>query len=284
MHGLVKLRHGQTALHSFSFCYSEVERGGESAPRRRASARCEMSDSGSSRRTREFLRYAETVLGLGFARSDVAAISSADPSLTAYAQLVALRLNAKRAIISLFDKSTHYLLAEATQTLSLQQDEVHDEGDALHWGSQVLPRDDFFALALKPHKNQSDQETDGAIVFNDLSEQHTWSQHPYVVDRPFARAYAAVPLINPNGFAIGTLALVDDKVRPNGLGEIEVKFMQDVATTVIRHLEMERTRFAHARGMRLVKGLSRFMEGKESIEEDFGLQGKLPECLSVLQG
>ena len=197
----------------------------------------------------------------------MAARSSTDIALTAYAQLVALRLNAKRAVISLFDKSCQYVLAEATRTLSLQGDQIHDAEDALVWGSSVLPRrDNFFGRALK-------SRGDSALAFNDLQQDETFSKHPYVTDQPYARSYAGVPLINPNGFAIGTLAFIDDKAR-DGIDKVQLRFMHDVATTIVDHLEMERTRLAHTRGMQLVKGLSRFMEGKDSIDDDLSFQGR----------
>lgn len=68
--------------------------------------------------------------------------SSHDVTLTALAQLGALRLNVKRCMISLFDRSTQYVIAEATQTLSLQNDSVHEAGDGLWMGVGEIPKDD----------------------------------------------------------------------------------------------------------------------------------------------
>lgn len=45
--------------------------------------------------------------------------SSYDTTLTVFAQLRALRLNGRRCMISLFDRSQQYIIAEATRTLSL---------------------------------------------------------------------------------------------------------------------------------------------------------------------
>lgn len=44
--------------------------------------------------------------------------------------------------------------------------------------------------------------------------------------------------------------------------------MHDIATTVVSHLEMARKTLVYARGLRMVRGLSRFVEGKVSIDED----------------
>lgn len=99
-----------------------------------------------ARRDREFRRYAEAVVDLQVGIEGGVATSSRDLSLTALAQLVALRLNAKRAMISLFDRERQYVIAEATRTLSLQEDDVHAPGDGLWFGASVWERDsdDFF--------------------------------------------------------------------------------------------------------------------------------------------
>jgi hypothetical protein len=46
--------------------------------------------------------------------------ASPDKALSAFIQLAVLRLNAKRGMISLIDGKNQYILAEATQTLSLE--------------------------------------------------------------------------------------------------------------------------------------------------------------------
>lgn len=103
-----------------------------------------------ARRDREFRRYAEAVVDLQVSIDGQAATSARDLSLTALAQLVALRLNAKRAMISLFDRERHYVIAEATQTLSLQEDDVHAPSDGLWFGASVWERspDDFFRYTV----------------------------------------------------------------------------------------------------------------------------------------
>lgn len=44
--------------------------------------------------------------------------------------------------------------------------------------------------------------------------------------------------------------------------------MQDIAASVMNHLDMKRIQASHDRGLRLVRGLSRFIEGKDSIDAD----------------
>src|SRR4051812_48403390 len=70
------------------------------------------------------------------------AYSSSDRALNAFAQLGALRLRAKRAMISLIDSKHQYTLAESTQTLSSQSDDVYEAGDSLWMGVKTIPREE----------------------------------------------------------------------------------------------------------------------------------------------
>lgn len=63
---------------------------------------------------------------------------SHDPTLTAFAQLGAFRLNCERSFISLMDYDNQYILAEATRSVSLQSPEQCDEGDEVYLGPRVL--------------------------------------------------------------------------------------------------------------------------------------------------
>lgn len=65
-----------------------------------------------------------------------------DTTLTAFAQLSALRLNCDRGFISLMDASHQYIVAEATRSLSLKSEDVHDHADdALFLGQTILDFD-----------------------------------------------------------------------------------------------------------------------------------------------
>lgn len=65
------------------------------------------------------------------ARKEHKAVSCPDKILTAFCQLGALRMNARRALIFFFDIKHAYVMAEATRTLSLEDDSTHDPGDQL---------------------------------------------------------------------------------------------------------------------------------------------------------
>jgi hypothetical protein len=57
--------------------------------------------------------------------------SCPDKILTAFCQLGALRMKARRCLIFFFDVNHAYIMAEATKTLSLENDATHDPGDQL---------------------------------------------------------------------------------------------------------------------------------------------------------
>jgi hypothetical protein len=55
--------------------------------------------------------------------------SGRDRALTAFAQLAALRLDTRRAMVSLIDSNRQYILAEATRTVSLFSPSAEHPGD-----------------------------------------------------------------------------------------------------------------------------------------------------------
>lgn len=199
------------------------------------------------------------------------AVSSRETALTAYAQLVALRLDVKRAFISLFDASHQYIIAEATRTLSLQRDETHSLSDAMWFGVAVLDRQlDFNRMTLQAHKRSAHEGGPPRRYFEipDLLNDSQYAGHRFVAQEPYARSYAGVPLLSSNGYAIGTLSFLDDQVRPAGISDDHVVFLQDMARTIMSHLETSRLAITQARGLKMVKGLSRFVEGKLELEDD----------------
>lgn len=62
-------------------------------------------------------------------------LGSNNNTLTSFAQLAALRLNAERAFIVVLDRDRQYILAEATKSVNLNDQSVHDPKDNLWIGS-----------------------------------------------------------------------------------------------------------------------------------------------------
>jgi hypothetical protein len=195
-----------------------------------------------------------------------------DKALSAFAQLGALRLNARRCLISFFDRRNCYLLAEATKTLCLHTGRADVDEDSLCWGSNnVFPKEQSlcYYTANLPWGNASLPldafDSHPSLVVNDLSADDRFKDYPFVIGAPYSRFYAGVPIRSPTGHSIGTYCVLDDKPR-DGLQKHELAFLKDMAGTVMRHMAMLRATEDQRRGKIMVKSLGSFVEGKSSLE------------------
>jgi signal transduction histidine kinase len=188
-----------------------------------------------------------------------------DPCLTAFAQLGALRLNAKRGIITLSAGDTQYIIAESGQALSLQQD--NDERDQL-WHGVGLMNTDEDGIGPAMAKLFSDPNDCPPYVFvHDTTKDDRFKDRKVVISGPKIRAFACVPLRTPlHSVVIGTYVVVDDKVR-DGLQDCELQFIQDMAVTVMDYLEAGRVNRQQYRAERMVKAIGLFIEGKSTLRD-----------------
>lgn len=199
--------------------------------------------------------------------------ASHDLALTAFAQLGALRLNCRRAIISLLDRRHQYVIAEATRTLSLQNDQIHDDDDGLWLGQVTFDRGNTpcgyaAGLLIPPQIESSDNETGkGAhdyVAFPNIQEVPMFANHPLTwAPKPNGRFYAGVPIITPDGYNIGVYCVLDDKPR-DGLTSSEVTFLKDMSATVMSHLVMARAKDELQHSQQMVRGLSKFQDCQSS--------------------
>jgi hypothetical protein len=191
--------------------------------------------------------------------------------LTAFAQLGALRLNARRCLISFFDRRDCFLLAEATKTLSLTGGEAEFEDDRLCFGTTIFPKEQSLCnytvnLAPKWSSLPLDDTSDlPYLVVNDLSKDKRFCNFPFVKGPPYSRFYAGVPIRSPSGHSIGTYCVLDENPR-DGLTPHQLAFLKSMASTVMRHLERTRAAEDHRRAKIMVKSLGSFAEGKSGLE------------------
>ncbi|RMY55079.1 hypothetical protein D0864_13849 [Hortaea werneckii] len=200
--------------------------------------------------------------------------SADDKALLAFAQLGALRMRARRCMISLFSRGHQFVLAEATKTLSLQSDQVDDPEDAVSWGVCQIPREAEplceNTIRVPEHfiDTADGRRTEvGIVTFPDLTQHPIYSRYPFVCGgSPPTKFYAGVPIRTASGVALGSYCVLDDHPRP-GVSANEIAFMKDMATTVLVHLEMVRASEEIKRNERLVRGLGSFVEGENSIAD-----------------
>ncbi|KFX91320.1 hypothetical protein O988_07800, partial [Pseudogymnoascus sp. VKM F-3808] len=204
---------------------------------------------------------------------EVSRASSNDLSLTAFAQLGALRLNTKRAVISLVGRDTEYVIAEASRTLSLQDDNRHHEGDQLLHGVGPLPSNELMGLVLMDLLGGTSRPALPYLVVGDLSKDERFCQLPVVIAAPFARFLACLPLRTAAGYVIGLYTVIDDKPRDN-LSNADILFLEDMAHTTMDHLENGRVKQKHHRAERMVKALNVFLEGGDSLRNWWIAQGR----------
>lgn len=197
--------------------------------------------------------------------------ASGDKALTAFAQLAALRLNVRRAMVSLIDSTHQIILAEATRTLSLVSDQRHEPGDEVWLGNTIINRHDAVCFnSLSAQYTAKDKEgrsyTSDAFVVPDLRLHDNFKDKDYVKGDPGVKFYAGVPIKTKSGHRIGVYAVSDEKPR-FGLDIDELMFMEDVAATVMEHLEMAKDRDDRHKGERMVRGLANFIEGSTDAPE-----------------
>ncbi|KAB2573424.1 Sensor histidine kinase AruS [Lasiodiplodia theobromae] len=186
---------------------------------------------------------------------------SSDAVLTAIAQLAALRLGARRALISLIDSRSQIVLAEATPTLPLcPESAVNDASahDALWLGCATIPREcGLCELVLAAGGS--------AVIINDVQHDTRSAAHSFLKRTPSLRFYASVPLVAQTGSIIGAVAVFDDAPR-SGLAPPLVRALHDVAAAAMSYLNASRALDDNYRAERLVRGLTSFVAGAADMQ------------------
>jgi hypothetical protein len=191
-----------------------------------------------------------------------------DTALTAFAQLIALRFDAQRAIVSLIDQEHEYFLAESTSTLSLLDTKSYAQNYFLSKSGAKVPRDASLGehtLHLPPN------QTAGAFPASfvpDLRLDWKLSQLECVTGAPHLRFYCGVPITNVKGVNIGSVYVVDDTARAEVSFE-QLQFLKMMAATVMDHLENIRIREEVTRVTTMSQGLHAFIEGDGTMHGDW---------------
>ncbi|PYH67204.1 uncharacterized protein BO88DRAFT_406398 [Aspergillus vadensis CBS 113365] len=225
-------------------------------------------------REREFFKYLPPVtiplqhVERNTRSVEFSARASLDCPLTAFAQLGTLRLDAQRVIISLFGRHEEYILAEATRTLSLRDETVDRARDKLWLGACTMSYDRSFCTAIANSPSFSQTPAKHVFVVPDLTHDDTFHDHPDVINCPNIRFLACAPIVSPKGIVIGAYTILDDKPRASPTSDI-LKFLTDMAATVMDYLVAGRCRSQHLRGERMMVGLGSFLEGKGSLRSSW---------------
>ncbi|KAL4746889.1 hypothetical protein BDW72DRAFT_25575 [Aspergillus terricola var. indicus] len=190
--------------------------------------------------------------------------ASRDNVLTVFAQLAALRMNAQRAMISLFDRKQQYVIAEATPRSCLRGESGRDQADAIWLGVGQFPRQRI-AMCYHAMKSFIEEESD-LFVVNDLTKDERFRDHSCVTGHPHNRFYVSVPIQSPDDYIIGAVAVLDNKPRDGIPGEQE-RFLSELAATVMDHLLSLRAMREEYREEKMVRALGLFVKGKSHLNE-----------------
>ncbi|KAI9811682.1 MAG: hypothetical protein M1832_000716 [Thelocarpon impressellum] len=225
-------------------------------------------------------------LGRASAEDDPSAgppsVVSPDIALTAFAQLVAWRLDARRATISLMSRGTQYVIAEGTKSLDLTHNDLHDEGDGLWLGQTSLPIDYGIGVSSLNLPPSTEPGKYACFTVPDLASDDRFRTRDYVAGPPYLKFYGGTPLTTQRGINIGCLCILDDRVRPD-LTEPQREFLGVMARNIMNHLEMCREAQLQRRSLRMNKALASFVQGKAHLHPDSPNDGDSEHALSSAQ-
>jgi hypothetical protein len=103
-------------------------------------------------------------------------------------------------------------------------------------------------------------------VINDFTQEEMYKDRPYVTDFPQMRFYAEVPLKSPSGYVLGSYCVVDNKPRA-GLDDDGFLVLTEIASTIMKHLDLVKLKEEHARAEGLLQGLNYFVQGKTGLHQ-----------------
>lgn len=185
--------------------------------------------------------------------------------LTSLAQLATCRTTTERSLISLFDESKQYIVAEATPTTSL----IHSprtSGDDLFWlcGTYIARNDGVCDYTLRAIEDTLQEERSGElpiVVVQDLVTDPRFALSPYCQPGSIARFYAAVPIRSPRGINIGVLCVINSTPGADWTEE-HSNVLRGLAQTVMDHLEGNRVKNMLKRNVQMSVGLRKFSDGR----------------------
>jgi signal transduction histidine kinase/CheY-like chemotaxis protein len=175
-------------------------------------------------------------------------------------------MKARRALIFFFDVNHAYIMAEATQTLSLENEKTHEPDDQLWMGYSVIPREvaccevTVNLPSFDATKAFNEHYRDNCFVVDDLTKHPDLRFRNYVTEHPHGRYYAGVPITTPAGVNIGAYCILDDKPR-EGISKQDLVFMHDMSQTVMTHLQTMRAMSEREQNNQMVAGLGEFVRG-----------------------
>ncbi|KAJ6134441.1 hypothetical protein N7523_000763 [Penicillium sp. IBT 18751x] len=218
--------------------------------------------------------------------AEASGFSSPNTTLTSFAQLAALRLNAQRAFITILNRDFQFILAEATTDTNIGSSKLASgKGDGLFAGTSTLGNSSSWNICretveIPSDKQDNEQDVQNRfLIINDLLQHDRFRQLPFVKGEPHSRFYAGTPLTTDDNINIGCLFVLDSKPR-EGLSEIEKDSLGTAAAMVMNYLQVSRQAIEGRRASRLSKGLRLFVDGNSSFPDSSHRSGSISSSSS----
>ncbi|KAM0185102.1 hypothetical protein ACHAPQ_008197 [Fusarium lateritium] len=196
--------------------------------------------------------------------------TSTDATLTTFCQLATLRLNTSRALISLFDRASQFVVAEATQHVRLRPNSTSKRNDEGLWlcGTNFPRSFGVCERVILDCTNPTSSVNPAShrlplTVIEDLANDEMLCHRPYCHSWPNNRFYAGIPLITPRGIVIGVLCVFDSQPR-SGLDEASEDLLRDLADSVMTHLDERRVSERYRQADRVTRGIRQFFHGRST--------------------
>ncbi|KAJ5702334.1 hypothetical protein N7488_009882 [Penicillium malachiteum] len=196
---------------------------------------------------------------------DSLVLGDANATLNSFAQLAALRLDVDRVFISVSDRDSQFIIAQAGQTThgtnkydSLNQG-LYTGCSTLNVGSWNMCQD---TVALPPSNRERGDYS--FIISHDMSQDERYRHLPLVTEDPSFRFYAGTPLTTDSNINVGTFFVLDTKPHAEFLFK-ERECMGHMAVLIMDFLKVSRQASEGRRAARLSRGISHFVEGRSSF-------------------
>jgi signal transduction histidine kinase len=98
------------------------------------------------------------------------------------------------------------------------------------------------------------------FIIPDMRADKRFADHPFVIGEPHVVFYTGIPLTNPDGYALGTLCVLDKK--PKTLTGDQIRSLQILARQVVQLLELRKANI-------MLKTLKEDLEGRNEELQQF---------------
>lgn len=179
--------------------------------------------------------------------------------LSALAQLGIYETGAERALVSLFDSTYQYIVAEARPPKHAAQPKPSLYGTA-------LPRIESacnHVLDLLPQSGNTTSELPLSVV-PDLATDPRFTSLAYCQYGKGSQFYAGVPIRTGKGINIGTFCVMSDK-QPAKWDDECLQHLKDISGAIMHHLEIRRASAISRRHERVNTGIGSFIGGKGAL-------------------